>query len=586
MMNNFYILLDQIPPSIFMILGGILMPFLGRISRFAMALIIPVITLVQIWGVEPGSDLLTIHIASFDIKPLYVHPYTHLFATVFALAAFGAAMFGAWEGRGAEIGAAFVNAGSAIGLTFAGDFITMFIYFELMAIGATVTVFCSDQPGAMKSGIRYAMVHFLGGLVLMTGIIAKLLLSGDINLVPFETSTSILLPEYYSLDTNAIVIWLILIGVLINAAVPPFSAWLPCAYPKSSPFGAVFLSSFTTKAAVFVLLTLFPGTEILIYIGIAMIFYGIIYAMLENDMRRILSYSIINQVGFMFVGIGIGSDLSLNGAAIHAACHIIYKSLLFMSAGSVLHMTGRNKCTELGGLYRYMKLTTVCAIIGAMSISALPLTSGFVSKTLISESAYSEDYKYIWFLLLAASAGVFLHAGIKFPWFVFFNKDSSLKPKDPPLNMQLAMVFMSILCILPAIPGVAAKTIYKLLPSAVEYEAYSAWHVVAQMQLLLFSAFAFFLLLPLLKRTDTITLDFDWFYRGIGRYIVLAFAMLARLPLRILRIVLKKGMRKSVKFVSTIHSPQGVIARDWDIGASVTFAIILLTVYLLVYYVG
>ncbi len=584
MMNSIQMILPQVPPALIMIIGGILLPFVGRNTRFVLALIIPIITLMQIWNIQDVTDLLTIHIASFDIKPLYIHPYTHLFASVFAIAAFAAAMFGALHGRGAEIGAAFVNAGSAIGITFAGDFITLFIYFELMAIGSTITVFFSDQPGAMKSGIRYAMIHFLGGLILMTGIIARLLLAGDINLMPFETTMAILLPEYYSFDANAIVIWLILIGILINAAVPPFSAWLPCAYPRSSAFGGVFLSSFTTKAAVFVLLTLFPGAEILVYIGMFMIFYGIVYAMLENDMRKILSYSIINQVGFMLVGIGLGTDLSMNGAAVHAACHIIYKALLFMSAGSVLHMTGRNKCTELGGLYRSMKLTTICALVGSMSISALPLTSGFISKTLISEAAYSEDWQYLWFFLLAASAGVFLHAGIKFPWFVFFNKDSGLKPKDPPLNMQLAMVFLSVLCILPAIPGVAEKTIYKLLPSAVEYTAYTSWHVVSQIQLLLFSALAFFLLLPLLKRSDTITLDFDWFYRGIGRYIILAFAMLARLPLRILRIVLKKGVRKSIKFISVIYSPQGVIAKNWQIGVSVMFMLSIITVYLVVYY--
>ena len=153
----------------------------------------------------------------------------------------------------------------------------------------------------------------------------------------------------------------------------PLSAWLPDAYPESSWSGMVFLSAFTTKTAVYVLLRAFPGTELLIYVGLFMVFYGIIYAILENDMRRILAYSIVNQVGFMVVGIGIGTEMALNGAAAHAFTHIIYKALLLMSAGSVLYMTGKRKCTDLGGLFRTMPLTAACGIVGALSISSFPL---------------------------------------------------------------------------------------------------------------------------------------------------------------------------------------------------------------------
>ena len=166
--------------------------------------------------------------------------------------------------------------------------------------------------------------------------------------------------------------WLILAGFLVNAGAPPLSAWLPDAYPESSWSGMVFLSAFTTKTAVYVLLRGFPGTELLIYVGLFMVFYGIVYAILENDMRRILAYSIVNQVGFMVTGIGIGTEMALNGAAAHAFTHIIYKALLLMSAGSVLYMTGKRKCTDLGGLFRTMPLTTVCGIVGALSISSFP----------------------------------------------------------------------------------------------------------------------------------------------------------------------------------------------------------------------
>ena len=283
--------------------------------------------------------------------------------------------------------------------------------------------------------------------------------------------------------------WMILIGILINAAAPPVSAWLSDAYPEASPTGSVFLSAFTTKTAVLALILLFPGEPVLIGVGLFMVMYGIIYALLENDVRRILAYSIVNQVGFMVCAVGIGTEMALNGAAAHAFAHIIYKALLFMSAGVVIYRTGKNKCTELGGLFRTMPLTAACGIIGALAISSFPLTSGFVTKSLISQAAIDENLVWVYMLLTAASAGVFLHAGIKFPWFVFFQRDSGLRPKDAPWNMGLAMIIFAGLCILL---GVFPELLYPLLPYTVEYQPYTAGKVLFYLQLLLFSGLAFF----------------------------------------------------------------------------------------------
>jgi multicomponent Na+:H+ antiporter subunit D len=323
--------------------------------------------------------------------------------------------------------------------------------------------------------------------------------------------------RFEPMATDSVAHWLILIGFLINAGAPPLSAWLPDAYPEASWSGTVFLSAFTTKTAVYVLIRGFAGTEVLVAVGLFMVFYGIVYALLENDMRRILAYSIVNQVGFMIAGIGIGTEMALNGAAAHAFAHIIYKALLLMSAGSVLMMTGRRKCSELGGLFHTMPLTTVCGTIGALAISAFPLTSGFVTKSMVTQAAVDGHMVTVWLLLTAASAGVFLHAGIKFPWFVFFQKDSGLRPAEPPAPMRWAMVFFSFLCVAL---GVWPEPLYALLPFPVTYAPYTWAHVLGQTQLLLFSGLAFFVMLPYLKRTLTITLDTDWFWRRLGPALV------------------------------------------------------------------
>jgi len=343
----------------------------------------------------------------------------------------------------------------------------------------------------------------------------------------------------------------------------------------------VFLSAFTTKTAVLALILLFPGEPVLIPVGLYMVFYGIIYALLENDARRILAYSIVNQVGFMVCAIGIGTQLALNGAAAHAFAHIIYKGLLFMSAGVVLYRTGKRKCTDLGGLFRSMPLTCLCGIIGALSISSFPLTSGFTTKALISQAALSEGLALVYFLLAAASAGVFLHAGIKFPWFVFFQKDSGLRPADAPWNMAVAMLLFVALCIFL---GVYPQALYQHLPFPVDYVAYTPSKVLFYLQLLLFSGLAFFLLLPAMKRTLTITLDVDWLWRACFSAISRPLAAGVATGSDALERRARGQRDKLLAWVHRLWGGDGVFASSWSIGATAIWISVLLSAYVLIYY--
>jgi multicomponent Na+:H+ antiporter subunit D len=321
--------------------------------------------------------------------------------------------------------------------------------------------------------------------------------------------------------------------------------------------------------------------ELLVYVGLFMVFYGIVYALLENDMRRILAYSIVNQVGFMVTGIGIGTEMALNGAAAHAFTHIIYKALLLMSAGSVLLMAARRKCTDLGGLFRSMPVTALCGIVGALAISSFPLTSGFVSKSMISQSAGDEHLLYVWLALAAASAGVFLHAGIKFPWFVFFQKDSGLRPPDPPRNMQWAMLFFAALCIGL---GVAPGALYALLPYPVDYVPYTAPHVVTQLELLLFSGLAFFVMLSFLRRTLTITLDVDWLYRTLVPSIVRGAACVWESARDAVRSTCVERLRKPGLRLYRGRGLEAAVARTSPTGSMALWMMVMLLAYLVLYY--
>ncbi len=486
---------DFLSPALILVFSALLTGLVRGHLRSALILIAPLATLWAIWQVADGVAV-TASFLDYQIEPVEGSPVRRLFATVFALMAFAGGLYAFRHAKWHELAAAQAYAAGAIGVCFAGDLITLFIYWEMMALFSTVIVWCGGTPEARAAGIRYAIMHLLGGIILKVGIEGVVVHTGSIDIQPMLAT---------NFDT-----WMILIGILINAAAPPVSAWLADAYPQSSPTGSVFLSAFTTKTAVLALILLFPGESILIGVGLFMVLYGIIYALLENDVRRILSYSIVNQVGFMVCAVGIGTQMAINGAAAHAFAHILYKALLFMSAGVVIFRTGKNKCTDLGGLFRTMPITTTCGIIGALAISGFPLTSGFITKTITSQAAVDQGLAYVYFILAAASAGVFLHAGIKFPWFVFFQHDSGLRPKDAPWNMAIAMVLLSIACI---VIGVMPGTFYQLLPFPVDYVPYTASKVLFYVQLLLFSGLAFFLLLPLMKRTLTISLDTDWFWR-------------------------------------------------------------------------
>ncbi|MEH6455652.1 MAG: Na(+)/H(+) antiporter subunit D [Cocleimonas sp.] len=554
------------PPGLILVLGAFLIPFLKGILRPILLIGLPILALTLVWTLPEGNSV-SLPFLDYALSPVHSNPEGRLFATIFLIMAMVGGLYAWKQANTLELTAAFIYAGSAVGVTFAGDLITLFIFWEIMALGSTAVVWAAGTEAAYRASMRYLLVHFLGGVILMAGITAHVMATGDIT--------------FTSMKPDSIGKVLILIGFLINAGAPPFSAWIADTYPEASPSGTVFLSAFTTKTAVFALLVGFPGAEILIPIGLYMVFYGIIYALLENDMRRILAYSIVNQVGFMVVAIGIGTSLSLNGASAHAFAHIIYKALLLMSAGSVLMMTGKRKCTDLGGLFQSMPQTALYGIIGALAISAVPFTSGFVTKSLETSAAAYEGMVIVWLMLMAASAGVFLHAGIKFPWFVFFQKDSGLRPPEPPVNMRAAMAIFSFLCIFI---GIFPNLLYEILPYPLDYEPYTAGHLVTQFQVLLFAGFAFFALLPLMKRTLTVTLDFDWFYRRFLSVIGTEFSIHTGNFVKKTTDSLLKRLQLLFEKLHMQNGPHGILGNTSPSSSMVLWVAVILVTSLLLYY--
>ncbi|MEK9657835.1 MAG: Na(+)/H(+) antiporter subunit D [bacterium] len=531
----------SLPPAFYFIFAAIILPFLPKRLRNIIVVGLP---LGVFYVISQLSDSLTFTLPflNIDLSLLRIDKLSKAFGYIFCLSSFAAFVFGYHIKKPYEFMAALLYIGSALGVVFAGDLLSLYLFWEVMAIGSAVLIFMGTGKHASKAGYRYLLVHIFGGLVLLAGIILYAVQTGSLAFNGFETVT---------MATS-----LILVGFLINAAAVPFSTWLPDAYPESTVMGGVILSAYTSKTAVYTLIRGFAGWEILIAIGCLMAIYGIIYALLENDIRRVLAYSIVNQVGFMVCAVGIGSKLALAGAVAHAFCHIIYKGLLWMSAGAVIHQTGKHRFTDLGGLYKAMPFTLLFGFIGALAIAA-PFTSGFVSKTLIIIATEKAHLFVPWLILEGTSAAVFIIAGIKFPYFIFFGENKSVKSKEAPKTMLIAMGILASLCIYI---GCFPKKLYDLLPysdivlktlPSQFYEIYIHHfsHVVVRMQLLFFSILLFFLFLPLFKKTNTLSLDFDWVYRKGGRFLYGCLdKTLNGLNSFIDHLVVKKGVKTCADF--------------------------------------
>ena len=506
-------MIEPVPPALILMVGALLVPILkGRLKDFYM-LLLPVLAFVDLLYMPSGKYWI-VPFLNYDLIFGRVDKLSMVFGYVFVLITFIGIIYALHVKDNAQHMAALVYAGAALGVTFAGDLISLFIFWEILAISSVFLVLARKTTESSAAALRYFMWHFLGGLCLLAGIIFYVLKRGTAEFA------------YIGLDDPAT--YLIFIGFCLNAVVFPLHAWLPDAYPRATVTGAVFMSALTTKSAVYILARTFPGTPILIWAGAFMTCFPIFYAVIANDMRRVLSYSLINQVGFMVCGIGIGTQLAINGVVAHAFCHIVYKALLFMSTGAVLHMTGKIRATDLGGLHKTMPFTAVCCMIGAASISAFPLFSGFISKSMTVTAVAEAHQVIVWLMLIFASAGVFHHAGIKVPYFIFFGHDSGIRSKEPPINMRIAMAMAAFICIFL---GFYPAPLYNILPFPVDFQPYTAFHVIGMLQLLMFGALAFTILIlagyyPAELRA--INLDTDWFVRLPAK----RFVLFCQIPLK------------------------------------------------------
>ena len=564
--------MSSVPPFLIFFAGALLTPFLRRVPmvRAAWLLLIPVAGALNLWSLPEGYQL-QFEFLEYTLTPVRtVDRLSLLFGYLFHLAAFIGIVYSLHLGKGdrpsVQYTSAVVYAGSGLGAVFAGDFITLFVFWELLGVSSVFLIWARRTPRAIAAGMRYLIVHVGSGVVLLAGAMVHASGTGSL--------------DFGQMELRGLAAWLVFLAFGVKAAFPLLHTWMVDAYPEGTPTGTVFLSTFTTKTAVYALARGFPGEEYLIYIGAAMACFPIFYAVIENDLRRTLSYSMINQIGFMVCGIGVGSTLAINGVVAQVFNHVIFKQLLFMSMGAVMYVTGKTRASELGGLWRSMPWTTAFCIVGAASISAVPLFNGFVSKSMIMSSLLEGHYYWVWPFMLLASAGVVEHAGIKIPYFAFFAHDSGIRTREAPLNMLLAMGIGAAVCL--GI-GIWPDLLYGLLPYPVDYEPYTYTHILTQIQLLCFAigavaAFHLWKLYP--AEVPSVNLDVDWVYRRGAARVTRWTGSVAAAVDRVFRERVLDTVDRTLRGTFRTHGPRGILARTWPAGSMVLWVSILLAAFL------
>ena len=561
--------MTELPPFLIFYGAAIMVALLPHRLGQIILLATPLTGGLGLLGMTADADLQW-SIMNLVLEPLRVDRLSLLFGYLFHIAAFLGIVFSLHLRDRLQAITSLLYAGSALGAVFAGDLLTLFFFWEMLALTSAFLIFARKTDRARRAGIRYLIIQVASGVLLLAG---ALVLYRQDNSLAFN---------HIGLETFGGSLIFLAFG--IKCAFPLLHNWLTDAYPEATVTGTVFLSAFTTKVAVYALARGFAGTEALVYIGAVMTCFPIFYAVIENDLRRVLAYSMINQIGFMVVGIGLGTALALNGAIAHAFNDVIFKGLLMMSMGAVLYRTGRMNGSDLGGLYKSMPITTTLCIVGAASISAFPLFSGFVSKSMVMVAVLDEGHPVVWLALLFASAGVFHHAGIKIPFFAFFAHDSGIRTTEPPLNMLIAMGIAAILCVFI---GSYPWLLYSLLPFEVNYVPFDRSHVLAQFQLLVFSAAAFTWLKisgiypPELHSTN---IDAEWFYRRLAPRAARRVGWLVSRTGDAATRALRGGNKALMRSVFRHYGPEGTLARTWPTGSMVLWVAVLLAASLVLYY--
>ena len=576
-------ILATVNPGFFVIAAALLAAVAKDVVLRALALIGgPALALVVLlYPPVAGIEVSRQAFLGFDLALYRPDSLSLIFGFGFVLAAVLGGIYSLHRRDRMQDAAGLVYAGSALGAVFAGDMISLVVFAELATVTSAVLVFATRTAPAYRAGLRYLAIQMIAGLMLTAGVAMYGVAQGTFLLAELGGLWNGVLVGIFDVSQPGGL--LILAGIGVKAAFPLVHNWLTDAYPNTTETGGVVMSPYTTTLAVYVLARGFAGLDWLVWIGAVMTVYPVFFAVMENDLKKVLAYSTNNQIGFMVCAVGIGTPLALNGAAAHAVAHMMFKGLLFMAMGAVQLRLATTKATELGGLHRTMPWTTLACLVGAASISALPFFAGYSSKAMIMTAAQAGPGLFaIWLMLLFASAGVLEHSGIKIPFFAFFSHDSGKRPREAPFNMLLAMGLAASVCMSI---GLQPHWFYQLMPfrdQALEFLAldlFSPIHLVQQVQLLVFAVLAF-MVLKWMKlyppERPGIILDAEWVWRKALPALGRSLARPAAAPGSAISALSSSTAGRVVALARNVFANDGVVSRKLPLAATAVWTLAIL----------
>ena len=497
-------LLTSTPPYVLIAFAALAVLALPRRAGHAVAALATAFTFVQ--AVLLGDGGTGAHLATqflgFDVVFFNVDQFSLLMGVVVGFLATAAVLYAYGSEAPTWVTAfALTYVATTVGTIYAGDWLTLIFFWELMAVTSTLLVW---QHGgeAVRAGYRYALFHGTGGTILLAAVVVH----GASMLGSVPAAEIFLFSATTGIHPAATVF--AAIGIGINCGFIFLHSWLPDTYPRPHVAASVFLSVFTTKTAAYVMYRAFPeGGMWLAYLGGFMAVYGAFFALLQYNPRRLLSYHIQAQLGYMLAGFGLATyvgEFAVVGGFAHLFNNVLYKSLLFMAVGVVVYRTGVEDIRDMGGLWRVMPITFLVYLVGAASITAVPGFNGFISKGMVIDSAHElHNFELLlgegllWWLLILGGVGTFM-SFIKLGYYIFFHGSASLSPRDATPFQTAGMVLAGGACVFF---GVYYTQLIELMPFTdvilsedVYFNPYSTKHLTESGALLVSGFVGFFAL--------------------------------------------------------------------------------------------
>lgn len=492
MINSFH-------PGLLMILIGALILVLPDRFKKPCSIVAAVSGILGLFTLNSSSHLVYQITSDIKLQMIHIDRLSMIFVIIFSIIMVINSIYSFDIQDKWEKGVSVIYGGSIIAATLAGDIITMIVFWEVAAFSAAYLIYARHTRRSSRSALRYLLMHAFGGNMLLVGF-----------LLHAAQTNSLGIPKFTVLGSSA-AFWFVLVGVGVNALVPPFSSWISDSYPESTIAGTVYMCGYTTKLGIYAMIRIFAGTQALVYVGVFMALYGVLMALLENDLRRLFSYHIMSQLGYMVAALAIGGAWGIDGASSHAFNHILYKGVLMMCSGAVIMATGKRKITELGGLRKKMPITAWTFLIASLSIAGMPFLNGFASKSIIMHAVNLSGHETTALLLTVTSIGTWLSVVLKVNWFVFFGKArSEFEVKPIPMSMKIGMILGASGCI---ILGVYPSLLYRIMPYKISVNPFNISHIAEYIILFAGATLVFWIFRVKMLPHDELSLDFDWFFR-------------------------------------------------------------------------